>query len=313
MAESIKLLDPQVIERNPENPRLIFDPQELKDLQDSIAAQGILVPLTVYQDKERHFILDGERRWRSALKLGMNSVPVIVQPKPDTMTNIMMMFAIHHRRQDWDPLPTALKLRRLEELYVERYEKHPKERELAELASITIGELRRLKKLLALPEKYIDMLLAELNRPRRDQQITPDHIIESTAAARRLMSARIMVESEHEPFIDALVDKFRRKVLINTIAPRRLSNLARAVERGDVSVNDASEVVHRLINDPEYSIKQAYDDSAEEAEYQHKLEQAVTRLIDRVKSHGSRGFALQPQLQNELIALRNVLNELLGE
>lgn len=37
-------------------------------------------------------------------------MPVIVQPKPDKLQNIMMMFAIHNARRDWDPLPTAYTL-----------------------------------------------------------------------------------------------------------------------------------------------------------------------------------------------------------
>ena len=66
MAEGIRLTDPQEIERNPDNPRIIFHQDELDALQESIRQQGILVPLTVYEDKSKLFLLDGERRWRSA-------------------------------------------------------------------------------------------------------------------------------------------------------------------------------------------------------------------------------------------------------
>jgi len=53
---------------NPQNPRRIFDKAPLKVLEDSIRANGILVPLTVYLEKRnnQHYILDGERRWRCA-------------------------------------------------------------------------------------------------------------------------------------------------------------------------------------------------------------------------------------------------------
>ncbi len=313
MPETIKLLDPRNIDRNPENPRLVFDAKELQDLQDSIASQGILVPLTLYRDGDKYIILDGERRWRSALKLGMKTVPVILQPKPDKMTNIMMMFAIHNRRKEWDPLPTALKLQRLEELYRERYQRRPKERELAELASLTIGELRRLKKLLALPQKYIDLLLNELDKPRRKQQITPDHVIESTAAATRLITANVIERENHYLFVDALINKFRTEVIKNTVAPRKLAGLARAVERGEVTLPNARAVIHKLIHDPYYGIDQAYSDSIEEAEYQHKLEQAISRLAKRVKEHEVRGYTLAPQLRDELIALRDVIEQLLSD
>ncbi len=99
MAETVRLIEPQKLERNPENPLLIFRPEELQELESSIAKQGILVPLTVFEDKHTYFILDGERRWRCALTLGLQKVPVIIQPKPDRMENIMMMFAIHNARK----------------------------------------------------------------------------------------------------------------------------------------------------------------------------------------------------------------------
>jgi ParB/RepB/Spo0J family partition protein len=114
MAATVELLNPRHIEKNKSNPRLIFREDELTALADSIRDQGILVPLTVYKQRDKYVLLDGERRWRCAVRLGLNKVPAIVQEKPDPVTNIMMMFAIHNARRDWDPLPTAMKLEELE-------------------------------------------------------------------------------------------------------------------------------------------------------------------------------------------------------
>ena len=106
------------------------------------------------------------------MKLGIGRIPVVVQAKPDRLQNIMMMFAIHNARQDWDPLPTALKLQELEDEFTKRQGRTPMEVELAELASLTRGEVRRLKNLLRLPPSYIDELMAELEKPRSKQVIT---------------------------------------------------------------------------------------------------------------------------------------------
>src|SRR5580700_1566318 len=105
MPAAVQLLDPRKIRKNPDNPRLIFQADELSALEDSIKEQGILVPLTIYEDRKHYTLLDGERRWRCAIRLGLHTVPTIIQEKPDRVTNIMMMFAIHNARQDWDPLP----------------------------------------------------------------------------------------------------------------------------------------------------------------------------------------------------------------
>src|SRR5260370_3304853 len=187
MAEStIRLIPPDKIQRNPENPRLIFRQSELDSLQASIAAEGILVPLTVYQSGREYRILDGERRWRCALKLGLNRVPAIVQPEPDRLTNITMMFAIHKTRQDWDPLPTAMKLEELEDEFTKRHRRRPTQQELATLPSIDRGDVRRLKILLDLPKSYRDELMAELEKPKSEQKLTVDVVLAATRGAAAL-------------------------------------------------------------------------------------------------------------------------------
>src|SRR5688572_8429376 len=150
--DSVRLVDPDDIDRNPENPRLVFREDELEALQESIASQGILVPLTIYEKGNGYIILDGERRWRCALKLGLSSVPAIIQPEPDAVTNIMMMFAIHKARSDWDPLPTAIKLEQLEGILEKRLGSRPTEQQLAAAASLSRGEVRRYRNISALPD-----------------------------------------------------------------------------------------------------------------------------------------------------------------
>jgi hypothetical protein len=46
---------------NPLNPRRLFDQVELDVLEDSIRKNGILVPLTVYEERNgKFYILDGD-------------------------------------------------------------------------------------------------------------------------------------------------------------------------------------------------------------------------------------------------------------
>lgn len=287
---SIKLLNPRELNRNPENPRLIFHQDELDALADSISSQGILVPLTVYRDAKSYFILDGERRWRCALKLGFGTVPVIVQPKPDRLQNLMMMFAIHHRRHDWDPLPTALKLRDLEAIFEQRHGRRPTEAQLAELASLTRGEVRRLKKLLSLPKEYREMLLEELAKPRSKQTITVDHVLETTTASARLERWGIIDKDAMEGLSWAIIDKFRRGVVNNTTAPRKLLRLGRAVSRNEVPMSKARRLVQRLVEDQEFSIDDAFTASVEQADFEHSLEQAIIRVMEKLREHIHRRY-----------------------
>jgi len=296
----VTLVGPAELARNPENPRLIFRQEELDDLEKSIADQGILVPLTVYRSKQRYVLLDGERRWRCALKLGLSRVPVILQPQPDRMTNVMMMFAIHHARRDWDPLPTALKLEQLEGLFTRRYGRTPTESELAKVASLTRGEVRRLKKLLELPKSYRTQLMRELEKPRSQQVITVDHVLEATRGAAALRKRAIIDRGEEDRLRKALLRKVKSKVITSTVAPRKLARLARAVERGEIEKPKARAAALRLIQDEAYSLDEAYAATVESADIQHGLSQLAARLNTKLHAEGNRDGELSPSLQKAL-------------
>ncbi|MHB8405069.1 MAG: ParB/RepB/Spo0J family partition protein [Gammaproteobacteria bacterium] len=309
MAESLTLLDPKKLHRNPDNPRLIFRQDELNALADSIAKQGILVPLTVYRDHGKFYLLDGERRWRCAIKIGHKSVPVIIQPKPDKLQNIMMMFAIHNARKDWDPLPTALKLQDLGNIFLKSRKRKPTEQELADLASMPRGEIRRLRKLLALPKQYRTMLMQELEKPKQEQELTVDHVLEATKGVEALRKRGIIDVRQEEKLRHAVIQKFRKKIIKNTVAPRLLSKIARAVQREELSLKEARVISAKLVDDPNYSIDQAYHDSAEQVEMSHTLTQLLDRVTKALKNYQDKGVKPNEELLKAIVKLKKALNE----
>lgn len=300
MAENVRLIPPAKLEKNPENPRLIFRQEELEALEDSIANQGILVPLTIYEDGKHFYLLDGERRWRCSLKLGLTKVPVIVQPKPDRMQNLMMMFAIHNARKDWDPLPTALKLEELEKEYQRRNGRRATESELAGIASLSRGVVRRLKMLLNLPAAYRQELMAELEKPRSKQIITVDHVLEATRAAEALRKRDLVSEDQEDDLRRAILSKFRTGVVNNTVAPRKLVRLAQAVKRDEVPTEIAKRVIRKLTVNATYSIDDAFSDSVAQVDFEHSTEQLAERLIARIEEHKERDYTVSETLAKTL-------------
>lgn len=308
MSEIVTLLHTGQIEPNPENPRLIFHEDELETLSQSISKQGILVPLTVYQEGKKYIILDGERRWRCSLRLGLSSVPVIVQPKPDRMTNLMMMFAIHNARRDWDPLPTALKLEQLEHEFKKRHGTTPTETELCGIASLPRGEVRRLKKLLGLPAYYRKELLAELEKPRSQQTLTVDHVIETTAGVEALEKRSIITHEEAEPLRQAIIQKFRSKTIDNTVAPRKLANLARAVERKEITIESARKSVLKLQTKPNYTIQDVYEETVAQADLEHGVDQLASRLMLKLDELADRDVGLSKKTVDVLKRLAHAIS-----
>ncbi|WP_298921092.1 ParB/RepB/Spo0J family partition protein [uncultured Roseobacter sp.] len=74
-------IDLSEIAPDPDQPRRVFDEDKLKSLSDSIAAQGVLQPITVRPQNAdgKHLIIMGERRWRAAQLAGLTHVPAIVR------------------------------------------------------------------------------------------------------------------------------------------------------------------------------------------------------------------------------------------
>src|SRR5437667_1912260 len=159
---------------NPHNPRLLFDREPLDTLRASIAKVGILVPLTVYRDSARqHFvILDGQRRWICAQELSLRQVPVNEVAEPTLVQNIVTMFQIHKLREDWELMPTALKLQVLMDALKEKRDK-----QLADLTGLDRAVVVRCKKLLGYPKKYQDMMLV----PDPERRVKADFFIELSA------------------------------------------------------------------------------------------------------------------------------------
>jgi ParB/RepB/Spo0J family partition protein len=307
MAENVTLINPRKIHPNPENPRLIFHQAELEELQQSISAQGILVPLTVFREGGEYCLLDGERRWRCALKLALSSVPIIVQPRPDRMQNLMIMFATHKTRRDWDPLPTALKMQELDDEFFRRYGRRPNEKQLAAIASISRGEVRRLKKLLSLPDRFKRVLLQELQKPRTEQRLTVDQVLETVKGAEALQKRDVIDGTAASQLQVAIVRKFKKNIINSTVDPRKLVRIATAVERGDVKKSMAEKAVQKLIDDDEYTIDDAFSDTVERLDFEHGTRQLAERVLARLRNDVLAGRVVSDNLRE---VLQDLLNEL---
>jgi len=68
---------------NPNQPRRVFNKEEISDLANSIQEKGILQPLLVkiagVGSSAKYEIIAGERRWRAAKEAGIKAVPVIIK------------------------------------------------------------------------------------------------------------------------------------------------------------------------------------------------------------------------------------------
>lgn len=69
------------ISANPQQPRTVFDPDQLTELAESIKEVGLLQPIVVRPLTSGHYeLVMGERRFRACKEAGLTLIPAIIRP-----------------------------------------------------------------------------------------------------------------------------------------------------------------------------------------------------------------------------------------
>ncbi len=104
------------IRPSPLQPRKEFAPEALKELSDSIREQGIVQPLIVRERAGSFELIAGERRWRAAQLLSLESVPIIVREAYDR--SVLELALIENlQRENLNALEEALGYSQLAEQF----------------------------------------------------------------------------------------------------------------------------------------------------------------------------------------------------
>jgi ParB family transcriptional regulator, chromosome partitioning protein len=278
----LKLIPTDRIDRNEHNPRIIFRQREMDALVDSISEYGIQVPITVYRAGHRFVLIDGERRWRCALKLNLKTIPGLVQEPPSKLTNILLMFNIHALREQWDLLTIALKLGEVIAL-IEAEDGKPTERELSRRTGLSRAVLRRCRLLLGLPERYRQIILGELNKPKQSQKLTEDFFIEMERALKTVERRMPETIVDKDRVREVLIEKFQHGVIVNRVQFRNVAKIARATNVAS-DTKQAQRALGKLFSKNSYSIEQAYSDSVSEAYSERELITGLDAVLDRLRS-----------------------------
>ena len=110
---SVIQVSPSEISVNPYQPRKRFSDAHIDELVESIKIYGIIQPLIVTKKEEGGYeLIAGERRWRSAKKLELATVPVIVRDA-DRQEKLEIALIENIQREDLNPIETAISYRKL--------------------------------------------------------------------------------------------------------------------------------------------------------------------------------------------------------
>lgn len=111
--EELQEVDIDLIDPNPDQPRLRFNEDKLNELAQSIRANGLVQPLLLRRSSNgRYQIVAGERRWRAAQLAELRSVHAVVRNIPDS--KLLELALIENiQREELNPIEEASAYQRL--------------------------------------------------------------------------------------------------------------------------------------------------------------------------------------------------------
>jgi len=258
-----------------------------------------LVPLTVFwsDSKRAYVILDGQRRWTCAQKVGLGTVPVNEVAEPTLVQNIVTMFQIHKLREDWELMPTALKL---EVLMGEL--KETNEKKLAALTGLDQAVVLRCKKLLSFPKKNQNLMLD----PDPQQRVKADFFIELHA----VVTDRLVNDMEwfkRNKFIQRMLEKYQTKgagiksVTDFRVIKQHISNARRANRVATITKR-----LHEFVQDDSLGIDHLEIKSAAVHETVKRMRKAIEYLTRTLNEIETEDYYGEEKLWNELEGLASL-------
>lgn len=300
--KQIKIAD---LEPNPHNPRMLFDPTPMNTLEENIGKVGILVPLTVYEKAKsprKYVILDGQRRWICAQRVGLTEVPVNIVAEPSTFQNIVTMFQIHKLREDWELMPTALKVKVLMDEMDETNDK-----KLADLTGMDEAVIVRCKKLLSFDGKYQEMML----HPAPEQRWKADFFIE-LYAVRNDRVVNKFTWFNKDKFTDAMIEKYTARGLKSVtefrVIKQHISNAAKSDK-----LTLLSKRFKEFVDNPRIKVEHLEIEGAGVAAQVRKMKKDIGKLRQVVSEIDVEQFYGEDDFWDELEALVTVIQEKLKE
>ena len=95
-----------MIHPNPQQPREHFDEESLAALAESIREVGVLQPVLVREQGDGYELIAGERRWRAARRVGLQTIPAIVRHADDAAV-LQQAIVENVQREELNPLEEA--------------------------------------------------------------------------------------------------------------------------------------------------------------------------------------------------------------
>lgn len=185
---------------NEEQPRSIFDDETIHELAISIAEHGVLQPIIVRPNNGHYLIVAGERRFRAAKKLDLETIPAIVRDLSDgEAASVALVENI--QREDLTAIEEAKAYKKLMEMHQLKQEELAKQ--LGKAQSTIANKIR----LLNLPEQVQQAVLERKITERHARALLRLKDEEQQFSVLEKIIDRELTVKETEKMIDRMLQK----------------------------------------------------------------------------------------------------------
>ena len=184
-------------------PRKKFSEENLNSLTNSIKERGIIQPIIVRKsedEKNKHEIIAGERRWLAAQKAGLHEVPVVVT-EADDLRSLEFAIVENVQRDDLNAIEEAQGYQRLINDF-----SYDQER-VAKFIGKSRSHIANYLRLLSLPKEIIELI--------ENNELSPGH-------------AKILVGLENAHFLG-------KKIIEKKLSVRQAENLVKIFKNKNVT------------------------------------------------------------------------------
>lgn len=148
--EATEAVPIDLVRPNRYQPRTVFDPEGLKELQASLERNGLLQPIVVRPLDRGYELISGERRLRAAKAAGWKAIPAVVRQDVTDAQLLELALVENIQRRDLDPIERARSFQRMvDELSLTQ-------EAIAERVSLQRSTVTNHLRLLELPEPVQD-------------------------------------------------------------------------------------------------------------------------------------------------------------
>jgi len=252
------------IDRDPKQPRTMFDEEKLNELASSIKAYGVLSPILVRPSEipGRYTLISGERRMRAAHMVGLSSIPTIVDQREEGSEDrtLAIQLVENLQRADLSALERAHAIGALRDTFKLSV------RDIADKLGVSKSMVQRSLEILELPDDLLSalrdgaseskvLLLAKISDPEirasylRDLESLTRSELEKDMRKGAAGAERASPVADQDPEDRRITEEIQRAIGLKV----RMMRSGPAAESGRLVIDfysnqDLQEVFRRLVN-----------------------------------------------------------------